>query len=171
MRAVLGLAIGGLFLSVASGSWLPNGEPVPLLLRIFLLIAGGAMTLASVHHGVLRLRRRAAYQYGTQVKGTIRLAECLGSDDSTATLFFETDGRSWLISVDAGGVFTLEDHPDRTLDARAYLGEDNRIYALDYQKRKLVPLSAGEQVYADTIRALEERRAARTRQTGEALRR
>ncbi|WJY17709.1 hypothetical protein QQS45_08620 [Alteriqipengyuania flavescens] len=104
----------------------------PLALRIF-DGANGAILLLAVYSVMrFRMKRRAAYAGGRETRGTACLRHVPGEDDSAAHVMFANNHTEWLMSIERGRLKGLKDRLPEGIKATAYLGEDDRIYGLDY---------------------------------------
>ena len=143
MRALLAMAVGGFFLAMALG-FIPLGDDEPpAAMMWFMGIMGGLTLLAGISHLRLRMKRRAAYAGGRERKGTVRLFSPLGEDSDTAVLLFANSHSQWMLTVDLGSLKAVRDQLSEGVPAKAYLGEDDRIYGLDIGSAKALPISPG----------------------------
>ena len=143
MRALLAMAVGAFFLAMALG-FIPLGDDEPPAIMMWIIgIMGGLTLLAGISHLRLRMKRRAAYSGGRERKGTVRLFSPLGEDSDTAVLLFANSHSEWLMSVDLGSLKTVKDKLSEGVPAKAYLGDDDRIYGLDIGTVKALPISPG----------------------------
>lgn len=142
MRAILAILVGlGL---IAVGLRLsPELEDMPRALAVVILLFGVLVTWAGVNHAVLRIRRRRAYAGGRERRGKVRLLKPVGEDDDTAVLIFANTHSEWLMTIDLGSLKKFEGDFEDDMPARAYLGDDDRIYGLDIGAQKALPISPG----------------------------
>lgn len=145
MRGILAIVTGGALLALALGLFSLDGEGMPNAMRWLVGIFGAIITLAGYAHLKLRYRRHQAYSNGRDKRGTARLFRPVNpeSDSATATVIFATSHAEWLMSVDLASIKGLETDLEEGLAARAWLGDDDNVYALDIGERRALPLSAG----------------------------
>ena len=136
MLPVILFVIGGATLALALGYISPDGEPIPLALRIFIGAIGAILLLAAYSVMRFRMKRRAAYAGGRETRGTARLRHLPGEDDSAAHVMFANSHTEWLTSIERASLKGLEDKLQEGVKATAYLGEDDRIYGLDIDGRR-----------------------------------
>ena len=162
MRAILAIAVGAAFVAMALLGVGPDGAPLPMALRWAIGIFSLILCLAGISHLRLRLRRRQAYANGRQKRGTARLHRPLHpeSDEVTAIVVFATDRAEWIMTLDLSSIKGLEHGLGEGLPARAWLGNDNYIYALDIKGKRTLPISAGmplDRKLKDRISRAEQR--------------
>ena len=143
MRAILAIVIGAAFLGLALGFVPLDGDEPPAAMMWIIGIMGALAMLAGFSHLRLRLKRRAAYAGGRERKGTVRLFSPLGEDSDTAVLLFANSHSQWMLTVDLASVKAVKDQLAEGVAAKAYLGEDDRIYGLDIGSAKALPISPG----------------------------
>ncbi|MXO51449.1 hypothetical protein GRI42_09055 [Erythrobacter gaetbuli] len=137
------MAVGAFFLALALGL-IPLGEDQPPTVMMWIIGIMGALTLlVGISHLRLRMRRRAAYSGGRERKGTVRLFSPLSEDSDTAVLLFANSHSEWLMSVDLGSLKSVKEKLSKGVQAKAYLGDDDRIYGLDIGSLKALPISPG----------------------------
>lgn len=142
MRAILAILVG--FGLIAVGLRVsPELEEMPTVLAVIVLLFGVVIAWAGFSHGLLRIRRHRAYAGGRERRGHVRLLKPLGADDDTAILIFANSHSEWLMTVDLGSLKAVKDKLDDGLSARAYLGDDDKIYGLDIGSAKALPISPG----------------------------
>ncbi|MBY6129562.1 hypothetical protein KUW15_12635 [Qipengyuania aquimaris] len=117
---------------------------IPVALAVFIGILGLILVLAGISHAKLRILRRRAYAGGRERRGTVRYLKPLGEDDALAYLVFANSHSEWLMSVDTSSIRKVEGDLSEGVAARAYLGDDDKIYGLDIGKVKALPISVGE---------------------------
>lgn len=142
MRAILAILVGcGL---IAAGlRMFPDMEDMPTAMAVILTIFGAVTILAGISHLKLRINRRRAYAGGRDRRGTVRLFKPTGDDCDIVYLIFANSHSEWLMSVDAGSIRKVDGNLEEGVPARAYLGEDDRIYGLDIGAVKSLPISPG----------------------------
>ena len=118
-------------------------DPIPIAVRVIMGLFGGVLIYGGFYHGWLRIQRRRAYSGGRERQGIARLQKPLDDDDSIAFILFANSHSEWLLSVDRGSIRSIEDGLGEGLPARAYLGDDDRIYGLDVGSAKALPISVG----------------------------
>lgn len=160
MRAILGILIGLGFIAFAVGMIPLEDDPPPLFFNVVFGVMGAIAVLASIAHLRLRIKRRFAYANGREKRGTARLHGSLGSDAATATIVFATSFQEWVMSVDAGTLGKNREGLHEGLRATAYFGDDERIYGLDIEGKRIMPISAGvplDREMKDRLEKIERR--------------
>ncbi|MBT8427700.1 MAG: hypothetical protein KJO02_06700 [Erythrobacter sp.] len=142
MRAVLAILVGCGLIAAAFGQ-IPDLNEIPFALAIFIGVFGLILILAGISHAKLRINRRRAYAGGRDRRGTVRLFKPINEDSDVVYLVFANSHSEWLMSVDAASIRKVEGDLVEGLPARAYLGEDDRIYGLDIGAVKSLPISPG----------------------------
>ncbi|MDG5749255.1 hypothetical protein P8Q88_13820 [Qipengyuania sp. XHP0207] len=142
MRAVLGIAAGAVMIAAGLG-YFPDLEGLPLAMAVIFTLFGALLIYAAAYHGVLRMRRRRAYDGGRERRGTARLLKPADEDDATAYLLFANSHSEWLMSVEMRSISSKCDALVEGTAAKAYLGEDDRIYALEIGDARALPISPG----------------------------
>jgi hypothetical protein len=143
LRAILAILIGcGL---IAAGIGIsPIFGDIPTSVAVVLTILGVLGVLAGIARLKLRLDRRRAYRGGRDRLGTVRLFRPTGEDDVITYLLFSNSHSEWLMSIGTHELRKVRGNLEEGVPARAYLGEDNRIYGLDIGEVKSLPISPGE---------------------------
>lgn len=116
-----------------------------MVLRWMVGIIALVMLLSGVSHLRLRIRRRQAYANGRDKHGTVRLHQpfARSTDTTTAVVIFATRYAEWIMTLDANSISGLEEKLVDGLAAKAWLGDDDHIYALDIGDKRTLPISAG----------------------------
>lgn len=165
MRSILAILVG-LGLILAGLHQLPDLEQVPTFLAVILVLFGAVLIYGGAYHGWLRFQRRRAYTGGRERQGIARLLNPLDEDDITALITFANRHSEWLMSVDRSSIKQVEAGLGDGVPARAYLGDDDRIYALDIGTVKVLPISVGVP-YDGKLRAKVERVEVKKREWAE----
>jgi hypothetical protein len=143
MRSILAIVVG-VGLIAAGLRRLPDLENMPIFMSVIFVLFGAVLIYAGAYHGWIRFQRRRAYAGGREKRGTVRLQKFSGEDDMIAYLIFATSYAEWLMSVDSSSIRKVREGLAEGLPARAYLGDDDRIYGLDIGEIKALPISVGE---------------------------
>ncbi|UOR16614.1 hypothetical protein [Qipengyuania aquimaris] len=122
----------------------PDLEDMPTFMAVIFVLFGLVLVYAGFYHARLRILRRRAYAGGRERRGTVRYLKPLGDDDALAYLVFANSHSEWLLSVDTSSIRKVEGDLSEGVAARAYLGDDDKIYGLDIGKVKALPISVGE---------------------------
>ena len=142
MRAFLAIAVGFGLVAAALGL-IRDINAMPMAMQVVLFLFGAVLIYAGCYHLWLRIQRRRVYAGGRDRAGTAQLLRPIGEDDSSAYILFANRHSQWVLSVDLASIRTIVDGLENGLPATAYLGEDDRIYALDIGAVKSVPISPG----------------------------
>lgn len=155
MRALLAILVGCGLIAAAFGQ-VPDLNDMPFALGIFIGIFGLILVLAGISHAWLRIQRRRAYAGGRERRGTVRIFQPIGDDDSHVWLLFANSHSEWVLSVDKSSIAKIEGDFDEGVPAKAYLGNNDKIYGLDIGEVKSLPISPGIP-YEGKMRAMVER--------------
>lgn len=129
---------------LAFGLGLPSGlEDVPAFLSAIFILFGVVMLLASMSHARLRWRRHLAYNGGREKDGTLTVECYQGEDEDTARVLFASGKRKWRMTVDASSLPRSNRTLGEPCNARAWLGEDGCVYAINIGEKELLPISSG----------------------------
>ena len=151
MRAIFFIVAG--FAIIAAGLRVfPQTNDMPTAISAILVIFGLLIIMAGLHHLWLRIQRRRAYAGGRDRQGEIVIEGLQGEEKDVAQIVFETKTRRWRLTVDARSLAKEQRSGGIRASARAWLGDDDRIYAIDVGDRKLLPISAGKEIAMDDER-------------------
>ena len=142
LRSLLAIAVG-IGLVAAGFGYVRDIDTMPMVMKVIFVLFGGVLIYAGLYHLWLRIQRRRAYTGGRERQGTARLLKPLDEDDALAFVLFANSHSEWLMSVDRGSIRQIESGLGEGLPARAYLGNDDRIYGLDIGSTKALPISVG----------------------------
>ncbi|MBX7539802.1 DUF308 domain-containing protein [Qipengyuania sphaerica] len=151
LRAIL-FIVAGCAIIAAGLRVFPDTNDIPTAMSVILVVFGLLVILAGLHHLWLRIQRRRAYAGGRDRKGEIIVEGLQGEEEDVAQIVFVTKTRKWRLTVDTRSLAKDHRTSGATASAKAWLGDDDLIYAIDVGDRKLLPISAGKEIALDDER-------------------
>ena len=143
LGALFAIAAGTGLIALAIGIIPLGADEPPFAIKVFMVFIGLVMIMLAFSQLRLRMKRRAAYAGGRERTGTVKLLTPLGEESTSASLVFANSHSKWVMIADIGSIEKLKDGLVEGLPAKAYLGEDDRIYGLDIGTVKALPISPG----------------------------